>query len=313
VQLASAWHADQPVEAREMVELLVASHGDRTRRALRETAETDEGALAKGAAGLLASVPMGSVTVEVRVLGPAAIAIHGRPVDGPEWRRGRVRALLCLIAHERRLRREDAMVRLWPELDEQAARHNLRVTLNYLQRLLEPDRRTGEAPFYLRQDGDWLRLLEEPHVVVDAERFEHAIDGADRRREEGQLEGAAAAYEAAFAHWRGAYLADVTSEEWAQPAQARLSHRAVTARSAWASICLALNRVDDALDVTYGALEIDPWSEPVHRLVVAAQLARGDRPAAKRALDDLQRVLDDLSLPASPETQALARRLRDAG
>ena len=38
----------------------------------------------------------------------------------------------------------------WPLM----ADRNLRVTLAYLQKVVEPDRRKGELPFFLRQDGD---------------------------------------------------------------------------------------------------------------------------------------------------------------
>jgi hypothetical protein len=40
------------------------------------------------------------------------------------------------------------------------------VNLTYLNRVLEPDRRTGEAPFFIRQSGAIVTLAGPPHLVV---------------------------------------------------------------------------------------------------------------------------------------------------
>jgi DNA-binding SARP family transcriptional activator len=254
-------------------------------------------------------VPVGSVEVEVRLLGAAQLVVESRLVDGPDWRRSRVRALLCLLALRRQVRREEAMLLLWPDLADAPARHNLRVTLNYLQGLLEPERRGREAPFYLRQDAEWLRLLDEPHVVVDADVFERGIARGDRLRAEGRLVLAIAAYDDAFALWRGGCLADVANEDWAQPSIARIANRAANARLASGSIRMALDDVPGAIDAAIGALEIDQWSEPAYRLTVAAHLARADRPAAHRAMKECRAMLNDLGVAPSDETLALERRL----
>lgn len=198
---------------------------------------------------------------------------------------------------------------LWPDLGADAARHNLRVTLNYLQHLIEPGRRSGEAPFYLRQDNDWLWLLDEPHVVVDGDEFERLITRADSARADGQLAVAARTYEAAFAWWRGGYLVDVVNDEWAQSSVARVSRRAAIARVSSASIRLALGDATAAVDEALRALEIDQWSEPAYRLLVSGHLGRGDRAAARRTMQLCLTMLDELGVSPAAETQLLERRL----
>jgi DNA-binding SARP family transcriptional activator len=57
----------------------------------------------------------------------------------------------------------------------------------------------------------------------------------------------------------------------------------------------------------------DPWAEDAHGVLVAAALARGDRSAARRALDRSLGALADLGVDPSPRTQSLRRRVRGAG
>jgi DNA-binding SARP family transcriptional activator len=309
VELACAAAVDDPLAAREMLERLVDAHGEPTRTALRACKGSALPAVAKGAAKLLASVPIGVSGVVLGVLGPTELVVDGTPADGADWRRAKVRALACLMAIRRRVRRDEVVDLLWPDLDVDAGRHNLRVTLNYLQRLFEPHRRSGEAPFHLRLEGEWLRLLDPPHVRVDAEEFLDSVERADRLRAEGRLEAASVAYRRAMDRWRGECLADVVLEDWSQASVARLVSRGAEAGVALASLLLALGEPADAIDAAYRALQIDRWSEPAHRLVVASHLARGDRPAAQRALDDCLGMLDELGVPPSPETASLGRRL----
>ena len=57
---------------------------------------------------------------------------------------------------------------LWPDLDDRG--HNLRVTLGYLQRVLQPDRASNDPPYFLRSNGPWLSLEGRDHLVVDPGR-----------------------------------------------------------------------------------------------------------------------------------------------
>jgi DNA-binding SARP family transcriptional activator len=59
------------------------------------------------------------------------------------------------------------------------------------------------------------------------------------------------------------------------------------------------------------AIEIDPYRESAHRLLIRAHLAAGDRGAAARALEACRRVLEDeLGVTPSPNTLDLVRSVR---
>ena len=74
-----------------------------------------------------------------------------------------------------RLTREAAAASLWPEADTEAALGNLRVTLGYLHKVLEPDRATGDAPWFVRSEGDVLTLTDEG-LSIDAWDLELLLD-----------------------------------------------------------------------------------------------------------------------------------------
>jgi DNA-binding SARP family transcriptional activator len=62
------------------------------------------------------------------------------------------------------------------------------------------------------------------------------------------------------------------------------------------------------------AIEIDPYRESAHRLLIRAHLAAGDRGAAARALEACRRVLEeDLGVTPSPATLALIVPARSRG
>ncbi|MGH9286764.1 MAG: BTAD domain-containing putative transcriptional regulator, partial [Acidimicrobiales bacterium] len=57
-------------------------------------------------------------------------------------------------------------------------------------------------------------------------------------------------------------------------------------------------------------VEVDPWAEDAYAVLVSVALARGDRSAARRALDRTLAALADLGVEPSEETRRLRRRVR---
>ena len=150
---------------------------------LRRLASGPEPGLARHAGGLLALLPRAPDGVlEIAVLGPLAVHHNGAPVTSAELRRARVRELLAVLVLEPTLPRDRAVELLWPDLDLDAGNRNLRVTLTYLRRLLEPDRPAGEASYHLRADSDVIRLIASPSLRVDLWDLRRLADEATAAR-----------------------------------------------------------------------------------------------------------------------------------
>ncbi len=173
---------------------------------------------------------------------------------------------------------------LWTDRDEASARNNLRQTLTALRKVV---------PDHLLVDGDQVGIT--GPYTIDTKPI----------RPEG---------------YRGDFLAglDVPDaqlfEEWAQ--RVRSAHAMVAISVFETAANRALEEGDIAAGLIFGhrILDLEPWNEIGHRLVMRL-LAADDR--VPEAIDQYDRcagiLRDELGVEPSAETQALLRRDRSGG
>lgn len=263
---------------------------------------------------LLAAIPARPRhAVTLGVLGTLTVARDGRPVDDPHLARERVRQLIGLLVVRRAVPRAGAAAAIWPDLGEADAARNLRVTLNYVQRVLEPDRDERDPPFFLRSHGTVLQLADDPALDVDLWAFHADLDEADSAERRGAPSLALAAMQRALARWRGGLLVDLPSGEWLDQERELVRRRYVAAAVRLADLLAADGDLDRPQHLALTALEVEPWSEPAYDVLVATLLDRGDVAGARRALDRCFDMLDDLGVEAGPRSVGLAERIRHAG
>lgn len=283
---------------------LLRSIGDRARPALRTVAGRDNGPVAvaaKAAARELPTVP--PYHLRIGVLGPLQLWRDDDVVEARELRRQRVRELLCYLVARRRVRREAIGEELWPDVADPA--HNLRVTLNYLQRLLQPDRADGERSYFLRTAGGWLELAADAHLAIDAWELDARLDEAAAAERAGATTTALNAYRAVLPLWRGEPFADAPYALWAEPDRARLRTRYVTAATRAGELWLAARAPDEAGRAAHYAITADPTSEPAYRLLARAHLAKGDLSSARAALERCRSALAELGVEPDSVTESL--------
>jgi ATP/maltotriose-dependent transcriptional regulator MalT/DNA-binding SARP family transcriptional activator len=312
--LPVSWRAELACSAvaggQSDAEALVKDLGPVARPALRQVADRPSAprALRTWARSLLDALPtVPAAPLELGLLGPTTLRRDGRPVDHPHWRRERVRALLLLLMTRGGGTREELAGALWPDLDSTAAMRNLRVTLSYLLAVLEPDRAEGAPSCFVRAEGAGLRLTGHEWLRVDAWEMERLLDFGPHAESLGEPSAALDSYRAATLLYRGPYLTDAGYEEWALPHRDRLVARFVGGAVRAGELTLAAGDPDEALHLASRALEAEPWSEPAHRLAVAAHVARGDRAAARRAMHTCLRQLDELGVPPTEDTEIVFR------
>jgi DNA-binding SARP family transcriptional activator len=201
------------------------------------------------------------------------------------------------------------MADLWPDLDNASASRNLRVTLAYLQSVLEPDRSDLDAPYFLRSSGGTLTLVVDEYLVIDSRMFERSLDEAGRLERQGVPSAALMAYERAVETWHGDFFEGLRSERWLQLERDRLRGHLVSAALRAADLELARGDCERALALAEKALASDPWSENAYQAIVAAYLETRDLPHARRALRRCQLMLQDLGVAAEHRTLTLARQV----
>ena len=263
---------------------------------------------ARAALARLAVPP--STRLDLRLLGAPDLRRDGIHVTAPEWRRERVRSLLAYLALRGAAGRGEAADDLWPTLDAEAQSRNLRVTLTYLLRVLEPDRAPRGPSFFVRQEGNRLRLHPGGLLDVDVWAFDALADRAFEADRSGSPSAALDAALAAVELWR-ADPTELVGEPWALPLVERRRLRVAGLATRAGELLLAKGAVDGARALAERALAVDAWSEAAHRVVVLAHRAGGDDLGARRALGRFREVLDDLGVAPDEATLMVERLLDD--
>jgi DNA-binding SARP family transcriptional activator len=271
--------------------------------------------LGKQARALLATVPgPPPVVTTLAVLGPLELRRPGPDgaidveVTDPDLRRERVRTLLAFLVGHRATTRAEVTAALWPDLDERAAANNLRVTLNYLLRVLEPWRPAGEPGYLVRADGARITLVTGAELRLDVDAFDGHVDAASRAEADGTPSLALDHHLAAVALYRGPLHADVPDAEWIDLDREHYRTRFVAAAVRAGQLLLGRGDLDEAEAVARRALGVDRWAEEAYAVLTA--LARGDRSAAQRHLDRGLATLAELGIEPSEATRRLRRRIR---
>jgi LuxR family maltose regulon positive regulatory protein len=309
VELALGLEAAGRPEGCELLDAL----GPWGREAVRAMA-ADGAPRTRSARSLLAAVPPPPPSVtEVGVLGPLHVSRDGEAVTDGDIRRERVRELLAFLVGHRTTTRAALTTALWPDRDERAAANNLRVTTNYLKRLLEPWRAPNDPSYFVRGDGATVTLVTGDRLRIDADLFDDHLARAAQAEADGIPSLALEHSLAAVDLYRGQAHDGVADAEWVDVDRDHYRTRFVAAATRAGELLVGLGDVDRAEQVALRAVAADPWAEDAHGVLVAAALARGDGSAARRALDRSLAALADLGVDPSPRTQSLRRRVRGAG
>lgn len=285
------------------MELLLRLGGD-ARTMLRRIAAERSEPLAGAARVLVAQIPaVATSPIRIAVLGPLQVWRDGVAVQHADVRRQRVRELLCSLIAQQQVRRQAVSLDLWPDLDDGG--RNLRVTLNYLHRVLEPDRESGSVPYFVRTDGQMLALARVEQLSVDVWELEAHLEDAHRAERANDPAGALAAYRAIVPLWNGEPYADAPDATWVEPARARIRSAYATAAVRGGNLLLATRAVDEARAAGHAALAADRYMEAAHALVIRTHVADNDLDGARRALDLCARALAELGATPQRSTRAL--------
>ena len=199
-----------------------------------------------------------------------------------------------------------------PRSTHEAQSRNLRVTLTYLLRVLEPDRAQRDASFFVRQDGGNLSLHPGESLAVDVWEFdalcERARDADRRGSPSAALDARARRRRAVAGRARPSWSPNRGRSPWSSS----VGSASRPSPPGPASCLLAHGDTDAAHALAERALAIDPWLEAAHRLVVAAHRTTGDDLAARRALGRYREAIHDLGLGPDEATLMVERLLDSA-
>jgi len=199
------------------------------------------------------------VTFRLKTFGGPLIEGPGGPLTGAITQRRRLAALALMAAHGGHLSRDRLAVYLWPESDEERARHALAQLLYSLRRDLGEDAITGSSTMLLL-NGDVLRS--------DVAEFEAALKSGD-------LERALILYSGPFLE--GFYLNGCPEfERWVEDLRSQLHQRACTAAETVAASATGTGDKARAVHAWRRAAALAPYDSRVALALMRALVAAGD-------------------------------------
>jgi predicted ATPase/DNA-binding SARP family transcriptional activator len=219
--------------------------------------------------------------VHIRLLGGFAVTVDDRTVPAGSWRRRSAASLVKLLAlqPERRLRREQVIDALWPDLLLDEAAPRLHVAAHYA-------RITVDHRDVVVLGGGVVSLFPVADVTVDAAEFDRA---AELARADGGPESAGDA----AARYTGTLLPDDLYEPWTEEPRDRLRLRHL-------ELLRAAGRYEELVAA-------DPLDEEAQLALVRDHLREGRRQAALRSLD---RMADLFRRELGVEPSPVALELR---
>src|SRR5437763_2455015 len=223
------------------------------------------------------------IRIRIRLLGRFEVAVNGRAVADGGWSRRHAATLVKLLALApgRRMHREEVLDAMWPDDDVAAAVPKLHKAAHFARRA------TGCADTIVLRN-DTAELFADSAVEIDAVVFEAAARAA-------LAAGDAANARRALAGYGGELLPQDRYEDWAAPRREQLHQLHLE----------LLRRHERWQDLA----DLDPGDERAHLELMRHHLAAGDRHAALRQFERLDRVLRR-ELGVAPSSQAVALRDR---
>jgi DNA-binding SARP family transcriptional activator len=231
--------------------------------------------------------------LEFRVLGPLEVLDGGSPVPLAGRNQRALLTLLLLHANEA-VSAERLVDQLWGEHPPRTATTSLQNTVSQLRKLLGPGLlHTRPTGYLLEVDGDQLDLARFEHLVLKARDAAEPSDRALLLRD-------------ALALWRGAPLADMELETFAQAEIHRLDDLRLGALED--RIAADIEAAADAQLVTEieALVRGHPLRERLRAHLMLALYRSGRQAEALSAYHDARRILvEELGIEPGPELQAL--------
>jgi DNA-binding SARP family transcriptional activator len=233
--------------------------------------------------------------VGIRLLGPLEVDVAGHRA---ELRRQKQRALLALLAlHAGEVVSTDRLIEeIWGGAPPKAAVGSLQNLVSELRKVLGPETLVTRPPGY---------VLELDRSSVDAHRFERLVADA-----QGPPDSRAAHLRKALALWRGAALADLVFEPFAQGESARLEEMRAAATEELFDAELELGRHGPLVAELESFVGQHPLRErPRGQLMLALYRSGRQADALEAYRRARETLVDELGIEPSPELQRLEQAI----
>lgn len=173
--------------------------------------------------------------------------------------------------------------------------------------MLEPDRPAGQPPYFVRADGEHVRLAAVAGLTVDLWEVEQSLVLADTAQRDGDTAARLQHLEVVVERWRGRPLPDLDRVPPLSAVGRHMIAGLADACLTFGELELVRGSLSQVLRCAEQALAADPYLERAHRLAIAVHRQARDRSATRAAVEDLHAMLHDLGVEPDETTQMLLR------
>jgi YVTN family beta-propeller protein len=240
--------------------------------------------------------------MEFRILGPLEGGERGRPLALGGAKQRALLAILLLHANEP-VSTDRLIEGLWGESPPADAAKSLQIHVSRLRKALAP----ADGLVVTQPNGYLIKVTVDE---LDLQRFERLAAEGRRALAAGDAGRAAGKLGEALALWRGAPLADLAFEPFAQVEIARLEELRLTAVEDRNEARLALGHHAELVGELETLVRDHPLRERLRGQLMLALYRSGRQAEALAAYRDARRTLvDELGIEPGPELRALERAI----
>jgi len=222
-------------------------------------------------------------------------------IEPQSWRREKARHLFQLLVANRDkwLPRDQINEMLWADTPVENATNYLKVVLNTLNQVIEPERPRGETPFFVERNQDNYRLNPKARIIVDTELFTKLIS-----------EDTLFSLQKAINLYQGRYFQDSYVQEWLVVEDQYFHQQFLLASEKLVARLINQEQFEQALDNTYKVLNVDRLWEPAYRSQMKIFHNLGRHAMVREVYQQCQDVLErEMGNAVSPKTRELYHNL----
>jgi DNA-binding SARP family transcriptional activator len=225
------------------------------------------------------------------------------------WTTRRARDIFCYIAssRHRRVDKDVLIDAFWADSEIEVIEKNFHPTISHIRKALN-SRQTFKQNFLIFRDGAYQLNLELSYSI-DTEEFENHILAAEKAKRENDAESLRQSLEAAHSLYRGEFMAGVY-DDWAEERRAYYSEQSLRVLNGLAKLSFKEKGWSKALKFSGEILQIDPFREDVHRLMMKIFAAQGKPAKVKEQFEGLQELMKkELGVAPAAETRKTFQEL----
>jgi DNA-binding SARP family transcriptional activator len=233
--------------------------------------------------------------LRILALGPAQVFREGRELVAADWTFAKPKELLFYLVANPPQTKEQIGAIFWPEASPTQLRQSFRTTMYHLRQAL------GRREWVLFEKGRYgfNRALD---YVYDVAQFEAQLEQADALQAS-DPERAIHLLRETTDLYRGAYIADITLDDWAVVRRRELERKYVQALLSLGRLLSTRSDYFQAEQVYRRIVDEDPLVEAAHRGLMRCYAGRGEQGLALRQYQRLVDLLQE-ALGTSPSTES---------